>query len=416
MFETLFFYPSVLRRHRDGPLAAERAAFLRSLAAQGMARGTLLRCARYCLCVAEYLKRWLLPRPIDAQEIDTLARRWAAERVASGRASSPRWPAEHFRFAATAFLRSSGRLQPPVPKPPGTYDDKLADFIAARQETHWQSAATCSSALWQVRRFLDYIQQRNVRLADVTASDLDAYFELMAARWSRISMHTCAKMLRAWFAHCEKRGWTRSGLAGAIMLPRLYRHEGLPIGPTWEEVGRMLESTTGETAAALRDRAILLLLSVYGLRSGEVRRLRLDDIDWPRMRMRIVRSKSGQRQWLPLQPQVGNAIVRYLCHGRPKSERREVFLTLRAPPKPLSAGGLYHLVHHHLSKVSSPAKGRGPHALRHACARHLLESGRSFKEVGDHLGHRSPDATRFYAKVNLASLRRVAFDDIGGLA
>ena len=163
MFETLFFYPSVLRRHRDGPLAAERAAFLRSLAAQGMARGTLLRCARYCLCVAEYLKRWLLPRPIDAQEIDTLARRWAAERVASGRASGPRWPAEHFRFAATAFLRSSGRLQPPVPKPPGTYDDKPADFIAARQETHWQSAATCSSALWQVRRFLVCPRQTCVR-------------------------------------------------------------------------------------------------------------------------------------------------------------------------------------------------------------------------------------------------------------
>jgi len=133
------------------------------------------------------------------------------------------------------------------------------------------------------------------------------------------------------------------------------------------------------------------------------------------MRMRIVRSKSGQRQWLPLQPQVGNAIVRYLCHGRPKSERREVFLTLRTPPKPLSAGGLYHLVHHHLSKVSSPAKGRGPHALRHACARHLLESGRSFKEVGDHLGHRSPDATRFYVKVNLTALRTVALDDLGGL-
>jgi len=55
MFETLFFYPSVLRRHREGPLADERAAHLRSLAARGMARGTILRCARYCLCVAEYL-------------------------------------------------------------------------------------------------------------------------------------------------------------------------------------------------------------------------------------------------------------------------------------------------------------------------------------------------------------------------
>ncbi len=73
------------------------------------------------------------------------------------------------------------------------------------------------------------------------------------------------------------------------------------------------------------------------------------------------------------------------------------------------------MVEHHLSRVSSPKKGRGPHALRHACARHLVAAGHSFKEVGDHLGHRSPEATRLYAKVDLASLRRVAFDDLGGL-
>ncbi|NJN00456.1 MAG: tyrosine-type recombinase/integrase [Aquincola sp.] len=65
---------------------------------------------------------------------------------------------------------------------------------------------------------------------------------------------------------------------------------------------------------------------------------------------------------------------------------------------------------------SRRAGGRGPHGLRHACARHLIESGRSFKEVGDHLGHRSPDATRLYAKVDLASLRRVALSDLGWLS
>jgi site-specific recombinase XerD len=82
----------------------------------------------------------------------------------------------------------------------------------------------------------------------------------------------------------------------------------------------------------------------------------------------------------------------------------------------LSAGCLYTIVKRHLSKVASSKRGCGPYGLRHACARHLLESGHSFKEIGDHLGHRSPDATRIYAKVDLVSLRRVAFDDLGGLA
>jgi site-specific recombinase XerD len=57
----------------------------------------------------------------------------------------------------------------------------------------------------------------------------------------------------------------------------------------------------------------------------------------------------------------------------------------------------------------------GSHILRHACATHLLEEGLSLKEIGDHLGHRNPDTTRIYAKVNLAALRQVAEFDLGGL-
>ena len=70
----------------------------------------------------------------------------------------------------------------------------------------------------------------------------------------------------------------------------------------------------------------------------------------------------------------------------------------------------------YLAIVGLPAKGYGPHGLRHACARHLLEAGYSFKEVGDHLGHRSPDSTGIYVKVNLTALRLVAFENLGGLA
>ena len=57
----------------------------------------------------------------------------------------------------------------------------------------------------------------------------------------------------------------------------------------------------------------------------------------------------------------------------------------------------------------------GPHALRHACATHLLAQGLSLKEIGDHLGHQSPQTTRIYAKVDLAGLRAVGDFDLEGL-
>lgn len=416
MFETLFIYPAVLRRHREGPLAGERVAYLADLTAQGMARGTVLRQSSYCLCIATELQRWPANHCFPEEEIHTLAATWAKDRVAAGRASTLRWPEEQFRAAAMAFLRWIGRLRPISAPEVRRYGDKLDDFITAQQAGPWQSEATCRAGRWQIRRFLDYLEQCGTELHDLTPDDVDAYFRHMAHRWGRVSLHTSAKMLRAWFTHCQARGWARSGLADAVLLPRIYRHEGLPLGPTWEEIGRMLTDTAIDDQASLRDHAILLLLSVYGLRSGEVRRLRLDDIDWLRERLSVVRSKSGREESLPLDPGTGNAIARYLREGRPKSDSRIVFLTVRAPHRPLSPGGLHHVVAHRLPKESSIKKGRGPHALRHACARHLVECGRSFKEVGDHLGHRSPDATRLYAKVDLVSLRRVAFEGLGGLA
>jgi len=177
----------------------------------------------------------------------------------------------------------------------------------------------------------------------------------------------------------------------------------------------MLDRTSGNGVQQLRDHAILLLLSMYGLRSGEVRRLRLDDIDWQKDRIRVVRSKSGREERLPLEPTVGNAIARYLHEGRPASSSRIVFLTLRAPIRPLSSSGLHYIVKRQFHGLSQPVKGLGPHGLRHACASHLIESGLTFKETGDHLGHRSVESTRIYAKVDLASLRRVAFASMGGL-
>jgi integrase/recombinase XerD len=416
MFERLFTYPCVLRRHREGPLAAERAAYLEGLVAQGMAPGTVRRRAAACLHVADRFQPWPADHHFTEEEIEALAAQWAVERVGSGHAAGLRWPKEHFRFAALDFLRALGRLRAPPTPPPGRYEDELAAFLAVQREQRWLSQATCASAAWQIKQFLKHLDQRGIALGEVTATDVDTYVRLMAERWGRRSLQTCATMLRAWFAHCEIRGCMRHGLADAILRPRLYRHAGLPLGPSWDEVARLLAATAQGDPPALRDHAILLLLSVYGLRSGEVRRLRLDDLDWSRERLRVTRSKSGRQQILPLEPGVGNAIARYLRQARPRSDSRILFLTQRAPHRPLSAGAVYHLVAHRLPEDLPLRTGRGPHALRHACARHLVEAGRSLKEIGDHLGHRSPDATRVYAKVDLASLRRVALEDLGGLA
>ena len=411
MFETLFTYPRVLRRHREGPLVEERAAYLSELAARCVAPATLIKQARCCLRVAVELERWPAGRCFDHAEVREMAARYAAR----CRAVPSRHAREHFRSTAVGLLRHLGRLRLERTGLPHRYEAVLCAFIALQHDRSWLSDATCRSARWQITRFLDYLEQRGLVLETIHPADVDAFYQHMSLRWSRRSLSRSVSFLRAWLGYCERQGHARPGLAKALLVPRIYRHETLPLGPTWPAVGRMLAATSGDDPTSIRDHAIILLLSVYGVRSGEVRRLRLDDIDWRRNRIRWVRSKSGRRDDAPLVARVGNAIARYLREARPQSSSRIVFLRVRAPYTPLSPGGLYSIVKSHFPAHGRPAKGRGPHGLRHACARHLLESGLSFKEVGDHLGHRDPDTTRIYAKVNLTMLRRVAFDDLGGL-
>jgi integrase/recombinase XerD len=157
-------------------------------------------------------------------------------------------------------------------------------------------------------------------------------------------MRSAALALRVWFRHCETRGWVRPGLAAAVLVPRIYSEERIPIGPTWDQVARLVTEADGDTPLQLRNGAILRLLAIYGLRSSEVRRLQVEDIDWASHRIHIIRSKSGHREVLPLEPTVEHALSRYVRDARWNRDHVALFLTGCAPFRPLSAGPLSHRV------------------------------------------------------------------------
>jgi site-specific recombinase XerD len=165
----------------------------------------------------------------------------------------------------------------------------------------------------------------------------------------------------------------------------------------------------------IRDRAILMLFAIYGLRAGEVAVLRLDAIDWQHNLLKITRPKQREVQAYPLVASVGNALVRYLQQVRPATACREVFVTFKPPFRPLSVSCLSNVAHERLVTLGVQTAHHGAHALRHACAARLVGEGLSLKEIGDHLGHHSTSATRIYAKVNLVQLREVAAFDLGAL-
>ncbi len=314
------------------------------------------------------------------------------------------------------WLDFLGRMEEcsPVPHP---YAASIAAYADHMRDERGLSPVTIAKRCWCVQDFLKRLTVPEGRLDRVTIADIDAAFLAMASDGglARSTLNVRARGLRSFFSFTEGRGWSRAGMAVAIHVPRIYAQESLPTGPSWDQVQSALRKTRGDRPADIRESAILMLFAIYALRAREVARLRLDDMNWEEELLVISGDKTGRTRTYPLVRSAGDAILRYLKGVRPRSSHREVFLTLRAPFRPLTTVALYNLVAKCTRGLGVPLSEYGPRSFRHACATHLLnEGGLSMKEVGDHLGHRDPDSTQTYAKVNLVGLRVVADLDLGG--
>ena len=229
-------------------------------------------------------------------------------------------------------------------------------------------------------------------------------------------MHALGSSLRCFFRYAAQHGWCVASLALSIDLPRLYGLEDVPKAPTIDEVNHLLEATaTGNDPVTIRDHAVLSLLIHYGLRRGEVERLTLDDMDWVAETIHVTRPKLRRPQCYPLSVPVGEAILRYVREVRPRCSHRAVFLTIKAPFRPLSGNSISAMVRMRLTEQGVKLNRVGAHCLRHACASQLLDAGFTLKEIADHLGHRSMNSTRIYTKIDLRGLRQVAEFDLGAL-
>lgn len=405
MFEDLFTRPSALAQHRTAAHAEERARYLSHCAQRGESRQTLRHKARELLWVARQLHEYPT-LDITIEQVTTVAHR--------GENCDRPWTERRFVNVARPWLRFLGHLR--KPDAPIPFRGELEEYGRWAKNERGLSETTVDRYHGYITHFLRWYRRLARPLADVQASDTDAYLAYGGSHgWSRIAVRNAATALKAFFRYGATRGWCGPRLAETIHGPRLYALERLPAGPDWADVQRLLANTDTDHPHDVRDRAILMLLAIYGLRAREVATLRLDHLDWDRDLLHVARAKRRDTQVYPLLPSVGNAILRYVARVRRPSVHREVFLTLAAPFGPLSPGALYGVVGPRLKALGVRTAHRGPHALRHACATHLVAEGVSLKAIGDHLGHRTTAASRIYAKVDLPSLRAVAAFDLGGL-
>jgi len=413
MFNQLFKRESAVARHAAAPMLSERLRYLEHLQIFGASHRTLIQCAHYLLCIGTSF-RWRFSDSVTRQQIDTAADHWLSRHASDSRRTDGQATRTAFVSTTTNWLRFLKRLQPDFVEQPDAA--QIQAYARYMREERNLSPVTIRCRCGRAAEFLRLLAAQGSKLGELDWVNIDQALALKGRRdgLTRASMQTYGYNVRSFLRFLHEHKQCRPGLAETVRPVRVYKDETLPAGAPWESVLELLESMQGEGPGMVRDRAIVLLFALYGLRAAEVRRLCLDDLDWDRALIRIRRSKQDQHvDCYPLTDSVADALAQYLHSVRPKNDRREVFLHLRAPYQPVSNSALWQVVSRRLRPMDLGLRHHGPHALRHACATRLLASGLSMKEIGDFLGHSHPATTAIYAKVDIGGLRRVADVNLG---
>jgi site-specific recombinase XerD len=246
---------------------------------------------------------------------------------------------------------------------------------------------------------------------DVSQWKAQVLRDFLLERANQCGVSTTQKLitsLRAFLRFLNFLGETRDDLALAIPAVAHWRLARLPRCLSAKEIDRLIAVCDGTDYRRLRDRAILLMLVRLGLRSGDVARMRLSDIDWNNGTLQVI-GKGRYQVRLPLPQDVGDALLRYLECRPANIHTDHVFVRSKAPCRPFASGdGVSSVVKHALKRANIETPSKGAHLLRHTAATEMLRNGVPLDQAGLVLRHRSIDMTAYYAKADVALLKQIA--------
>jgi site-specific recombinase XerD len=394
-------------RRKPGALGAwvetYRSGLMRAGYTPGSVRGKLKELG--------HLGRWMSSRGLEVGDLDeSRVEEFLADRRAGGHR---RVPGLGSFVLLLEVLREQGVITDVEAPPPTPLDGLIARYRSSLVKDRGLAPATVLRYENLARRFLvdRSGDGSDVDVAGLTGSDVTVFLLAECARLSVGSAKGRVTELRSLLRFFYVEGLTPLALAAAVPPVAGWRDTGLPSSLAAADVEELLESCDRSRPAGIRDFAILMLVARLGLRSAEVARLELDDVDW-RVGEIVVRGKARRRDRLPLPVDVGEALAAYLSGGRPDRAGRQVFLTDRAPHRPIRPDLVSDAVRRACRRTGlSPV---GAHRLRHALATTMLRNGAALVEISQVLRHRDLATTAIYAKVDVDSLRHVAQPWPGG--
>jgi integrase/recombinase XerD len=310
-------------------------------------------------------------------------------------------------------LRKKRGVAPQKPAP-AWRANPLASYVKAFlswAEATGQSAATVATRERSLARFLEWADERGLKHPmELTRPVLEAWQRhLYLARkadgqpLSIATQQTLLVALKAWFRWMSRERHILINPTHELITPRSPRP--LPkVLLSVEQVERALAQPDVKGLTGVRDRALLELLYGSGMRRSEAARLQLPEVDLARGTVMIRQGKGRRDRLVPIGFRACRWIARYLDEVRPKLVTRpdDWTLFLTDYGEPYGNNRLSDLVQRYL-RMAGIQHG-ACHALRHACATHMLEGGADIRFIQVLLGHAELSTTQIYTHVAIGKL------------
>jgi integrase/recombinase XerD len=280
--------------------------------------------------------------------------------------------------------------------------DQFLNFLVVEKGLSPNTLEAYSRDLSHYFRFLE-----SKGLTDISETHQDTLYEFLGTlRTRKLSGRTQARILSAlksFYRFLQDEAWRKDNPALPLQGPKLKR--GLPKTLSELEVESLLHQPKPDSAAGLRDSALLEVLYATGLRVSELLSMTLDHLE-PEAHFIRTMGKGSKERLVPIGREASRVLLEYLQKGRPAllKDRKSSWIFLNQRGARLSRQGFWKILKHY-GQQAGITKPISPHTLRHTFATHLLEGGADLRSIQTMLGHADISTTQIYTMVTTEHLR-----------
>ncbi|MHA1595983.1 MAG: site-specific tyrosine recombinase/integron integrase [Candidatus Baldrarchaeia archaeon] len=268
------------------------------------------------------------------------------------------------------------------PSIPSEYRTILEDF-KSYLELLGRTPLTIKEYLIDVRLFLSTLNGKG--LHEVTKRDIMSFLLYLKQKRGDNNVTIARKLssIRTFFNFLVESGFLDSNPAADVKRPKLEKK--LPVVLTPDEVRRLIDAADNP-----RDKLIIRMLYVTGLRVSELVNLRVEDIDFEECVIMVRMGKGKKDRVVFMDKQTARILKEYLRENG--IERGRVF--------PISVRTVQRMIQRARIKAGIQKKVT-PHVLRHSFATHMLELGANLRTIQELLGHEQLNTTQIYTHVSM---------------